>query len=101
MQLGYEGSSIGTVHVDFGEHFGKRKIFGYRTNLVLADGAGYVKESQLRRQLAAVAADVHPGARTVIEGNYSYYNLFQHGYPGWFAYSPTTSAWLSFCQDTM
>ena len=91
IELGYEGSSVGTIHMDLGDRIGKRKIFGYRTNLVLADGAGYVKESQLRRQLAAVAADVHPGARTVIEGNYSYYNLFQHGYPGWFAYSPTTT----------
>ena len=29
--------------------------------------------------------------RTLIEGNFSYYNLFQHGYPGWFAYAPTTT----------
>ena len=28
----------------------------------------------------------------MIEGNLSYYNLFQHGYPGWFAYAPTTTA---------
>ena len=28
----------------------------------------------------------------MIEGNYSYYNLYQHGYPGWFRrYSPTTT----------
>ena len=35
-------------------------MFGYRTNLVIADGDGYVDGSQLRRQLAAVALDVHP-----------------------------------------
>jgi iron complex outermembrane receptor protein len=40
--------------------------------------------------LGAVAADFRPTSHTVIEGNYSYYNLYQHGYPGWFAYSPTT-----------
>jgi iron complex outermembrane receptor protein len=91
IELDYEGSTVGTIHIDLGDRIGKRKIFGYRTNLVLADGAGYVTGSELRRQLAAVAADVHPSARTVIEGNYSYYNLFQHGYPGWFAYSPTTT----------
>jgi len=91
IELGYESNSVATVHIDAGDRLGKRKTFGYRTNLVLADGAGYVKESQLRRQLAAVAADVRLGARSVIEGNYSYYNLFQHGYPGWFAYSPTTT----------
>ena len=66
-------------------------MFGYRTNLLVADGDGYVTASQLRRQLAAVAGDIRLTEHTVIEGNYSYYNLFQHGYPGWFAYSPTTT----------
>jgi iron complex outermembrane receptor protein len=66
-------------------------MFGYRTNLLLADGAGYVTESELRRQLAAGAGDVRITAHTVVEGNFSYYNLFQHGYPGWFAYAPTTT----------
>ena len=60
VELGYEGNSVGTVHIDLGDRIGKKKMFGYRTNFVLADGAGYVTESQLRRQLAAVAADVHP-----------------------------------------
>ena len=66
-------------------------MFGYRANLLLADGEGYVDASQLRRQLAAGAGDVRMTNSTVIEGNFSYYNLFQHGYPGWFAYAPTTT----------
>ncbi|HEY4361202.1 MAG TPA: TonB-dependent receptor [Bryobacteraceae bacterium] len=91
IELGYEGASVGTIHTDIGGRVGPRKIFGYRTNMLLADGAGYVTGSQLRRQLAAVAADVRPTAHTIIEGNFSYYNLFQHGYPGWFSYAPTTT----------
>jgi len=91
IELAYEGSTVGTVHADLGGRVGKNKIFGYRTNLLLADGTGYVPASQLRRQLAAGAGDVRLTSRTVIEGNYSYYNLFQHGYPGWFAYAPTTT----------
>ena len=91
IELGYEGSSVGTIHTDLGGRFGKNKMFGYRTNLLVADGNGYVTASQLRRQLAAVAGDIRLTEHTVIEGNYSYYNLFQHGYPGWFAYSPTTT----------
>jgi iron complex outermembrane receptor protein len=90
IELDYEGSSVGTVHTDLGGRFGKNKMFGYRSNLLLADGKGYVTGSQLRRQLAAIAGDVRLTNRTAIEGNYSYYNLFQHGYPGWFAYAPTT-----------
>jgi iron complex outermembrane receptor protein len=92
VELQYEGSTVATGHVDLGGRLGPNKVFGYRTNLVLGDGAGYVSDSQLRRQLAAVALDVRPFAHTVIEGNFSYYNLFQHGYPGWFAYTPTTTA---------
>jgi iron complex outermembrane receptor protein len=92
IELGYEGSTVGTVHTDNGGRFGNNKMFGYRTNLLLADGNGYVTGSQLRRQLAAVAGDIRLTERTAIEGNYSYYNLFQHGYPGWFAYAPTTTS---------
>ncbi|MDR3727548.1 MAG: TonB-dependent receptor [Terracidiphilus sp.] len=92
VELQYEGSTVATGHVDLGGRLGKNQMFGYRTNLVLGDGAGYVTDSQLRRQLAAVALDVRPFSHTVIEGNFSYYNLFQHGYPGWFGYAPTTTA---------
>jgi iron complex outermembrane recepter protein len=91
VELDYEGDSVGTIHTDLGGRFGPNKIFGYRANLLLGDGDGYVTGSQLRRQLAAGAVDVRPTAHTVIEGNYSYYNLYQHGYPGWFSYTPTTT----------
>ena len=91
IELAYEGTSVGTIHTDNGGRFGKDKMFGYRANLLLADGNGYVTASQLRRQLAAGAGDIRLTEHTAIEGNYSYYNLYQHGYPGWFAYSPTTT----------
>jgi iron complex outermembrane receptor protein len=91
-ELEYEGNSVGTAHLDLGGRLGPNKIFGYRTNMLLADGSGYVTGSQLRRQLAAGAFDVRLSANTIIEGNYSYYNLFQHGYPGWFAFAPSTTA---------
>jgi iron complex outermembrane receptor protein len=90
-EVTYEGSTIATGHADLAGRFGKDKMFGYRANLVVGKGTGYVTDSELRRRLAAVALDVRPSANTVIEGNYSYYNLFQHGYPGWFAYAPTTT----------
>jgi iron complex outermembrane recepter protein len=91
IELDYEGRSVGTIHTDLGGRFGKNRMFGYRTNLLLGDGEGSVDSSQLRRQLAAGAGDVRLTNNTVVEGNFSYYNLFQHGYPGWFAYAPTTT----------
>lgn len=90
IELRYEGSSVATVHADLGGRVGNR-IVGYRVNMLVGEGEGYVDASQLRRQLAAAAADVRVAKGTLIEGNFSYYNLFQHGYPGWFAYAPTTT----------
>ncbi len=58
IELGYEGASVGTIHTDLGGRFGKNEMFGYRSNLLLADGSGYVTGSQLRRQLAAGAGDI-------------------------------------------
>jgi iron complex outermembrane receptor protein len=92
LELDYEGNTVATAHTDLGGRFGKNKMFGYRTNLLVGDGNGYVTHSQLRRQLAAVAGDIRATSHTTIEGNYSYYNVWQHGYPGWFAYAPTTAS---------
>src|SRR6202522_1114182 len=92
LELDYEGNTVGTAHTDLGGRFGKNKMFGYRTNLLVGDGNGYVTNSQLRRQLAAVAGDIRAASHTTIEGNFSYYNVWQHGYPGWFAYAPTTTS---------
>ena len=92
LEVDYESKAVGTIHADlggrFGPNMGEKRMFGYRTNLVLADGTSYVDDSQLRRQLAAMALDVRPAAHTAIEGNFSYYELFQHGDPGWFIYTP-------------
>lgn len=88
-ELEYEGRSVLTGHVDLGGRLGPNKIFGYRINALVGDGTGYVTNSQLRRQLASGAFDIRPFAHTIIGGNYNYYNLYQHGYPGWFSYNPT------------
>jgi len=91
IELSYEGSTVATVHADLGGRIGASRRFGYRVNGLFGDGKGYVDESQLRRQLFAAAADFRITQSTVIEGNFSYYHLFQHGYPGWFGYAPTTT----------
>jgi iron complex outermembrane recepter protein len=103
-EVEYEGRSVVTGHVDLGGRLGPNNIFGYRVNMLLGDGTGYVTNSQLRRQLAAGNFDLRPFAHTTIGGSYNYYNLYQHGYPGWFSYNPTldptsvcTTAYKSGC----
>ena len=88
-EVEYEGRSVVSGHMDLGGRLGPNKILGYRINALLGDGTGYVTNSQLRRQLAIGDFDVRPFAHTTIGGSYSYYNLYQHGYPGWFSYNPT------------
>ena len=88
-EVEYESRSVLTGHVDLGGRFGPNKLFGYRINGLVGDGTGYVTNSQLRRQLADGTFDIRPFAHTTIAGNFSYYNLYQHGYPGWFSYNPT------------
>lgn len=88
-EVDYERRSVMTGHLDFGGRLGPRQFFGYRINGLMGDGTGYVTDSQLRRQLAAGTFDFRPFAHTTATGNFNYYNLWQHGYPGWFSYNPT------------
>jgi iron complex outermembrane receptor protein len=96
-EVQYEERSVVTGHADLGGRFGPNKLFGYRINGLVGDGTGYVTNSQLRRQLADGTFDVRPFAYTTIGGNFSYYNLYQHGYPGWFSYNPTLNPTVTTC----
>jgi iron complex outermembrane receptor protein len=84
--FGYDDRAVETIRADIGGRAGGDKQFGYRANMLFGDGEAFVKNSELKRGLASFAADVRPFANTVIEGLYSYYNVVQHGFPGWFTY---------------
>jgi len=84
--VSYDGRSTGTVHADLGGRVGSDRKFGYRANALFGDGETIVNGSNLKRGLFSLAADVRPFAHTTIEGFFSYYNLVQHGFPGWFTY---------------
>jgi iron complex outermembrane recepter protein len=94
--LGYDDRAVGTIRADVGGRAGGDKRFGYRANMLFADGQAFVRNSELKRGLASLAADVRPFADTVIEGFYSYYNVVQRGFPGWFTYgrANATSAFI-------
>ena len=77
---------MATVHADVGGRVGSGRKFGYRANALFGDGETIVEGSNLKRGLASLAADVRPFAHTTIEGLFSYYNVVQRGFPGWFTY---------------
>jgi iron complex outermembrane receptor protein len=84
--LGYDDRAVGTIRADVGGRAGGDKRFGYRANILFGDGQAFVRNSELKRGLATLAVDARPFANTVIEGFYSYYNVVQRGFPGWFTY---------------
>jgi iron complex outermembrane receptor protein len=81
-------NTVGTIYGDFSGRLGRRKIFGYRSNLLYGDGTQFVAESRLRRRLAEFAFDLRPTDRTTLDAHYSVYDVVQRGYPGWFVYGP-------------
>jgi iron complex outermembrane receptor protein len=91
VRFGYDDRSVGTVHADFGGRVGKDGMFGYRANLLAGNGEAFVNNSDSRRRLAALAGDVRPFARTVVEAFYSDYHVVQHGFPGWFTYGRSSN----------
>ncbi|RRA48351.1 TonB-dependent receptor [Acidipila sp. EB88] len=92
ISLDYDNKTIGTVYGDFGGRLGPHKIFGYRSNLLIGEGASYVDGSFLRRRLAEFAFDVKPTDRTTLDAHYSVYDIVERGYPGWFTYGLNNAA---------
>ena len=89
LNLGYDSSSIATVHADLSGKVGASDVLSYRLNLLDSNGRSFVANSELDRKLASVAVDVRPAPNTTVELNYSSNDLKQSGYPGWFTYGQT------------
>jgi iron complex outermembrane receptor protein len=89
--VSYDGTSMGTVHTDVGGRTGSDRQFGYRANALFGNGETNVQGSNLKRGLISLAADARPSAHITIEGFFSYYNLVQQGFPGWFTYGRANS----------
>ncbi|HXC58967.1 MAG TPA: TonB-dependent receptor [Steroidobacteraceae bacterium] len=84
--VSYTSDSIATAKADISGGLDSRGIFSYRLNGVYGKGDGYVDGSHQRRALADVALDIRPWEHSVLELNYSDYELNNKGFPGWFAY---------------
>src|SRR6266702_1964583 len=73
IELGYEGSTVATIHTDLGGRLGPNHVFGYRTNLVLGDGSGYGQSCsgvELNNQISEVRVkqDFSPNWHLVVGG---------------------------------
>ena len=86
LNLGYDSSSIFTVHADLGGNIDDSGVLSYRANLLDTHGKAFVTDSSLDRKLGSLAIDVRPSNGTTVELTYSTNDLTQKGYPGWFTY---------------
>ncbi|ACB94509.1 TonB-dependent receptor [Beijerinckia indica] len=85
LTFGYLSQTSWLGHADVGGYLDEGKHFAYRLNLLNQNGENYVNGSQLKRQLASLAFDVHITPETVVETNASFYNYVTKGLPGTFA----------------
>ena len=92
VSVSYDGRSVGQVHTDLGGRAGRHNMFGYRMNALVGQGEAFRKDSELKRRLFSFAGDVRPFAHTTVEGLYSYYNVEQRGFPGWFTFGRANAA---------
>jgi iron complex outermembrane receptor protein len=86
VDVSYDGRSIGQVHIDLGARVGPNEMVGYRVNALAGQGEAFRNDSEAKRRLFSFAGDVRPFSRTTIEGLFSYYNVEQRGFPGWFTF---------------
>jgi iron complex outermembrane receptor protein len=82
---GYLSNSQWLAHMDLGGFADPEHRLGYRLNLLDQDGASYVGNSRLQRQLASFGGDIHISPDTVLETNASIYHYKTEGLPGTFA----------------
>jgi iron complex outermembrane receptor protein len=87
VETGIESRGNLQSRADFSDTLG---AFGYRVNLLNADGEGYAPGSNLRRNLVAAALSYRPTDTTLIEVLASHYEFYQMGYPGGFSYTDAT-----------
>jgi iron complex outermembrane receptor protein len=87
VEVGLQSRGNFQSRADFSDTLGR---FGYRVNLLYADGEGYVADSNLRRNLVGGALNYRLTDQTLIEVLGSHYGFDQMGYPGGFSYTDAT-----------
>ncbi|MFS3135789.1 TonB-dependent siderophore receptor [Gluconacetobacter sacchari] len=93
-RLSVGADSIGTpiVNGDISGRVGRNGWFGYRLNMLHADGTAYASGSWIRRDMVSADLDFHLDDRTVIEVDASHYSYAARGLAPGFGISAGTAA---------
>ncbi|GBQ89634.1 TonB-dependent ferric iron siderophore receptor [Acetobacter nitrogenifigens DSM 23921 = NBRC 105050] len=77
--IGVDSIGTPTVNGDISGRVGRNGWFGYRLNLLHANGTSYAQGSWLRRDMVSGDFDIHLDRKTVIEIDASHYTYDQRG----------------------
>lgn len=88
LAYGSNGNLLGRA--DISGRAGVDKAFGYRVNVLSADGESYASGSKVKRNLLGLALDYRIAPDTLIEALASHYEYDFRGLPGKFAYTNAT-----------
>jgi iron complex outermembrane receptor protein len=79
LSVGVDSIGTPTVNGDISGRIGKNGWFGYRLNMLHADGTAYTEGSWIRREMVSADFDIHLDDKTVIELDASHYTYAARG----------------------
>ncbi|MFT9257189.1 MAG: TonB-dependent receptor [Acetobacter sp.] len=79
LSVGVDSIGTPTVNGDISGRVGRNGWFGYRLNMLHANGTAYVPGSWLRREMVSADFDIHLDDKTVIELDASHYTYDERG----------------------
>ncbi len=79
LSVGVDSVGTPTVNGDISGRLGHNGWFGYRLNMLHADGTAYTQGSSIRREMVNGDFDIHLDDKTVIELDASHYTYDQRG----------------------
>lgn len=79
LSVGVDSIGTPTVNGDISGRVGKNGWFGYRLNMLHANGTAYTQDSWIRREMVSGDFDIHLDDKTVIEIDASHYTYVERG----------------------
>lgn len=92
LSVGVDSIGTPTVNGDISGRLGKKGWFGYRLNMLHANGSAYAPGSWIRREMVSADFDIHFDSKTVLELDASHYTYDERGMAPGFGIPAGTAA---------
>lgn len=92
LSVGVDSIGTPTVNGDISGRIGRNGWFGYRLNMLHANGSAYAPGSWIRREMVSADFDIHFDSKTVLELDASHYTYDERGMAPGFGIAAGTAA---------